>query len=672
MWSHAIGRLSTLLATCQTACLAFATLCVSAFAQGSLEPIVVTRPAAADAGAVRIGEELRYEIGALWDVTRAFASLPSAASVSDRTASLSVRGGDPTENAVRVDGVDIPSIGHMAWQGETGGIVTILSPSAVREAEFHVGAFPTRYGGRMSSVLDVRLREGRRGGLQASGEASPVGAAASLEGGFRRARGSWIASYRAGLLDSVRRPAALTATPSYRDGHAKLSYDVSSNAHVSAFALLGSSNVAVGRGAAAPTDEFASTKRAVGATWTQRHGGGARTRVTLYDVRATYDAQAWEPPILEAAYTDDSMETHSGVEAAVDLGSPAVAATLGVHWRRVSVAHDIASRPWRGFSENVGQDVWLGRQRVDVERVGHRLAAYADASHSPARWLRLSLGLRVMRLTLTDSGGLTPRVAAVARLSDGAELRLAAGVTRQSPSYFELALDEANASLPDSTATHIATRLTHRAAGGVVVSAEVYAKEYRHLRVLLDADSKRPSGELRASAERETRGLELEARLRRTRGHVAVVAALSRAVARSAPGEASYPSDFDYRRLVTLSGSRQVGRAWTLGAKWQFIGGRPYTAYEVRDTLVGGFEAVPGVSARNGERYPSYRRLDAQLVRRVRWADHEVGLFVEARNALNRANVLSRRFDASTGAFAPVHQFPRLILVGVTANLPRM
>ena len=92
----------------------------------------------------------------------------------------------------------------------------------------------------------------------------------------------------------------------------------------------------------------------------------------------------------------------------------------------------------------------------------------------------------------------------------------------------------------------------------------------------------------------------------------------------------------------------------------------------MRDTLVGGFEAVPGVSARNGERYPSYRRLDAQLVRRVRWADHEVGLFVEARNALNRANVLSRRFDASTGAFAPVHQFPRLILVGVTANLPRM
>ena len=114
-----------------------------------------------------------------------------------------------------------------------------------------------------------------------------------------------------------------------------------------------------------------------------------------------------------------------------------------------------------------------------------------------------------------------------------------------------------------------------------------------------------------------------------------------------------------------------MGAAWTVGAKWQFVGGRPYTAHIARDNLVGGFEALPNVSARNEERYPSYRRFDLQVTRRVRVGGRDVGLFVEARNALDRANVRSWRFDSATGGTDPVHEFPRLILVGVTAALPR-
>lgn len=653
--------------------IAFSALCASAVGQTPLEPIVVTGKAVSDTSVTTYtGEDIRAEIGALWDVTRAFATRPGVVGTSDRTSNLSVRGGDPTENLVRVDGVDIPSIGHMAWQGETGGALSMLSLGAIRDATLYKGAFPARYGGRMSSVLDIELRDGERDRTRASVELSPAGMTGVLEGPAAAGRGAWIASYRASLLDLVRRAAALTAVPSYWDAHAKTVYDLSADDRVSLFALAGSSDVSIGHAGADALDEFASAKSVVGATWTRRYGAETRSRLIVSDVRAAYDAAAWQPPIREVAYTNASTETQSGVEGVLDFALPyAVDATVGARWDRVTVAHEITSRPWRGFSENSAQLVWLGRQDIDVARAGSRLTAYVEASQSPTPRLTLDWGVRATRLTLTDSAGLDPRASATYDLAERTSWRLAGGRSRQSPTYLEMTLHEANATLPDSIATHVVTGVTHRPSDGMTFAVDAYVKSYRGLRTLVEEGAKRPSGELRSTRERLARGVELEADIRRPRGYATAVLSFSRATARLEPGAAMYADDFDYRVVGSLSGARELGRSWTLGAKWQFVGGRPYTAYEVRDSRTGAFEVVPGSGVRNGERYPSYQRLDVQLTRRVEWAGREAGAFLELRNALNRRNVYSWRFDSTAGDFEPVHHLPRLVLVGLTASLPR-
>ncbi|MAF09399.1 hypothetical protein CMK11_03020 [Candidatus Poribacteria bacterium] len=658
-------------ATLRLAAFALTALCASAAGQALLEPVHVV--GADDRGADALSADgMRSEIGALWDVTRAFASRPGVVGTSDRTTNLSVRGGDPTENLVRIDGVDVPSIGHMAWQGETGGVQSMLSLGAIRDATFATGAFPARYGGRMSSVLDIRLREGDRGRARASAELSPAGAAGVLSGPFAGGRGTWIASYRAGLLDLVRRSAALIAVPSTRDAHAKIVYDISPRSHVSAFALTGSSAIAIGATRPDMQDEFASTRRAIGATWTREYGRRTRARLTFSDVRVAYDALAWEPPILEPAYTNASTETRSGVEAAADLAlASALDVTVGARFDRIAFSHDISSRPWRGFSENAARAVWLGRHDVDVVRVGHRVAAYVEASHSPAPRLTLEWGLRGTRLSLNRDAGVEPRLSATVALGEHTAWRMAAGVSRQSPTYLEMTVHEANAALPDARATHVVTGVTHRPSETVTLAAEAYVKAYRGLRTLVEEGSRRPSGELRSSRERLARGVELEADVRRPHGHVTAVASLSRATARDEPGTPAYSDDFDYRLVATLAASRELGSDWGLGAKWRLVGGRPYTSYQVRDTYAGRYEVVPSSATRNGERYPSYRRLDLRLTRRVRWAGRDVGVFLEIENALDGRNVYSWRFDPTRGEFTPVYQFPRLVVVGLTASLPR-
>lgn len=645
-------------------------------AQTALGPVVVTGSAGGDgAGATYTGEDVRAEIGALWDVTRAFAGGPGVVGTSDRTSNLSVRGGDPTENLVRVDGIDIPSIGHMAWQGETGGVVSMLSPGAIGAATFYTGSFPARFGGRMSSVLDIHLRDGTRAGPRGSADLSPAGITGIIEGPLRAGRGSWIASYRTGVLDiasglAADSPATMVV-PSYWDAHAKAVYELSPSERVSAFVLRGVSDLAIGHSGADVHDAFTSAKSVAGATWTRVFGDGARARVLLSDVRAEYDAVAWQPPIREAAYTNSSTEARKGAEAAVDLVlSPSTTLNLGGRWDRVTLDHDIAYRPWRVFSENAARLLWLGRQDIDITRTGHMLMAYAEVSTKPASRLTVDWGVRASRLTLTDGAGIDPRFAATYDLGDRARWRFAVGRYRQSPSPLELTLHEANARLRDSRSTHVLTGVVRQWSGGVSLAAEAYVKAYRGLLTLVEEGAKRPSGELANTRERLSRGLEFEVRVRRPRGHVMGVVSASRATARVEPGAPTYADDFDYRLAATVSGSRELGGAWRVGAKWVFVGGRPYTEYAVRDTGVGAYEIVLGSAPHNGARYPSYRRLDIQVARDVAWASRDVRVFVEVRNALNRHNVYARRFDPTRGAFYPVHHLPRLLFVGVTASVP--
>ena len=134
------------------------------------------------------------------DVFRTLQMLPGVQTTSDFSSALYVRGSTPDQNLIMLDGIVVYNPYHL------GGIFSTFNTDAIKEAVFHAGGFPARYGGRMGAILNVVNREGNVNKIQGMANISLISSKALLEGPLPRWRGmkgSWMISGRRTYFDSV-------------------------------------------------------------------------------------------------------------------------------------------------------------------------------------------------------------------------------------------------------------------------------------------------------------------------------------------------------------------------------------------------------------------------------------------------------------------------------------
>jgi hypothetical protein len=110
------------------------------------------------------------------DVIRAVQLLPGTISKNDYSITYNVRGGEADQNLVRLDGVTVFSPSHL------GGLFGTFDANAVDRVDFFTGGFPASFPGRLSSALDISLRNGRRDGMHGAGQVSLLSSKMLLEG----------------------------------------------------------------------------------------------------------------------------------------------------------------------------------------------------------------------------------------------------------------------------------------------------------------------------------------------------------------------------------------------------------------------------------------------------------------------------------------------------------
>lgn len=143
------------------------------------------------------GKELESIPGLLGekDIFKSLQLLPGIQQGREGTSGLYVRGGDRGDNLILLDGIPVYNINHL-W-----GIFSVFTPEAVRSAEIYKGGFPARFGGRLSSVIDIRLKEGNLNDLKTELSAGTVSAKFLMEGPVIKGKSSFIISARRTYAD---------------------------------------------------------------------------------------------------------------------------------------------------------------------------------------------------------------------------------------------------------------------------------------------------------------------------------------------------------------------------------------------------------------------------------------------------------------------------------------
>ncbi len=171
-------------------------------------------------------EEVRRSPGAIQDFQRILQSMPGVSFSSDENNELLVRGGAPDQNLIVFDDMEIHSVNHYPNEFTSGGPINMINVDLIQDIQFSSGGFNAKYGDKLSSVVMVNSREGRRiEGVSGNANISMAGAGGIFEGGFASGRGSWLVSVRKSYLDLIKGAIGLSAVPKYYDGQFKVAYD---------------------------------------------------------------------------------------------------------------------------------------------------------------------------------------------------------------------------------------------------------------------------------------------------------------------------------------------------------------------------------------------------------------------------------------------------------------
>ena len=148
------------------------------------------------------------------DVIKALQYMPGVQSGNEGSSGLYVRGGGPDQNLILLDGVPLYYVSHL------GGFFSVFNADALSSVQLYKGGFPARYGERLSSILDIRMKEGNLNKFEGEGSIGLISAKLSIQGPIQKGKTAFILSGRRTYIDLLSRPLSKAAT----DGEASVGY----------------------------------------------------------------------------------------------------------------------------------------------------------------------------------------------------------------------------------------------------------------------------------------------------------------------------------------------------------------------------------------------------------------------------------------------------------------
>jgi hypothetical protein len=653
-------------------------------------------------------EEIRSDPGSAEDIQRVIQALPGIVSGSDQNNEIIVRGGIPGENLFVMDDIEIPNPNHFFIPGTGGGPINMLNTHIIRDLDFYAGAFPAKYGDKVSSVLDIKLREGNREKRSGNFYLGMAGAGALLEGPVNNGKGSYILSARKSFLDLIISSTGLTAVPQYYNLQGKFSYNISERNSIIFNGVYGKDNITLedeetkgGYSRGAENVESNGKQYVAGATLRTIWGKNGYSKLTVSHVFGNWNYLVWDED--DYVYVkDDSYESENTIKFDLDYKLPRnIDLSTGINLKSVRFNHDtwydsdtIFVYNYPANPEEISSILFSYPEwRVKKDITSTKLSSYFHANIPYSR-LNLNFGIRYNYFDFTGRDNFSPRIGLSYMLTDKSSLNLAYGSHYQAPDYLNLTANPENKSLNHKNTSSIVAGIEHYFAGDFKGSLEFFYKDYRDVVVPFGWTTPDPfdryDGKMTNVGRGKAKGVELFLQKKLSGSwHGTLSYSYSNSEAFDIRFNENYNWDYDFRHVFTLIAGHKARmmhsqwyqkltkRTWfkvigwmlpfgdevVTSVRFRYLGGRPYTRPLYHPELR---EWIVDESLRlNQKRYPHYARLDFRLDRRFYMENWNIVTYFDIMNILGRDNIWEYSY-IDDGTIEDILQFEVFPIGGLT------
>jgi outer membrane receptor for ferrienterochelin and colicin len=541
------------------------------------------------------------------DVSKALQSLPGVGATDPNRNDLIVRGGGPSENVFYLDGIEIPIINHFATQGSSGGVVGIINPDFVREVNFYTGAFPANRPNALSSVMDIRQKDGSRDRIHTQLGIGASDAAFTMDGPIGD-KTTFIVSARQSYLQLLFKFIGLPFLPTYNDFQVKYKYQIDPKNELSIIGLGAIDNMTLNTELQEDGTEsqrylldylpvYQQWNYTIGAVYKHFSDNYFDTwvlsRNMLRNKNFKYpDNDESQPKISD--YRSDEAENKFRFERSYPDLPVKLLIGAGVaysHYENETNRKVFSNGSLNDLIYNTKLDLW-----------SYQAFIQASDTYLNNR-LSLSLGLNTIGNNFNNNmknplNQVSPRFSASYRLTDKWDINANVGRYAMRPAYTTLGYKDASGLFinKNENLKHI---ISNQAIAGFAYepnfklrfNLEGFYKLYNNYPLsVTDGMSIAGKGtdygqvgdeEIVSTGKGRAYGIEFSGKLVDYKGlNSTITYTLFKSEFTGADG-IYRPSNWDTRHMVNLLGSYNLPKNWNISMRWRFVGGAPYSPIDV-------------------------------------------------------------------------------------------
>lgn len=569
------------------------------------------------------------------EILRSIQLLPGVSSVGEGASGFNVRGGSIDQNLVLLDEAPVYNSSHLF------GFFSVFNPDAVKDVKLYKGGIPSRYGGRLSSILDVRMRDGNNKNLSYNGGIGTIFSRLAIEGPIAKDKASFIVAGRRSYIDVLAAPFLEGRNKlNFYDLTIKSNYKINSKNQLFLSGYLGRDNFVFGESAGFNWGNSTFTLR-----WNHLFNERLFANVTAYFSDYDYQIQFGEDAVNRFDW-DAGIKNYSLKPSFTYFISPSNMLRFGGQ----AIIYEFAPGNAVGVSEGETSDISLDN------KYAFESAFYVENEIDLTPGLTLNYGLRLSFFMYVGQGmayefgpaaigerrpvvssqtfgqwdkissetNLEPRLSLKIMLNENSSIKTSYNRMTQ---YIHL-ISNTTAATPVDLWTPSTNNIKPQIADQVAIgyfqnfkkntyelSAEVYYKKMNNLVDYIDgADillNEFIEGDL-LNGKGKAYGLELMFKKEKGRfsGWLSYTLARTERKVNGINNNKWYPSRFDQTHNLSLTAFYDINNRWSLSSNFSFISGTPSTFPTSRFEQLGYVIPYNANNTRNNVRIPDYHRFD--------------------------------------------------------------